>query len=111
MYSLYFLYLDIFNKTPDSNKTITKAEPPWLIKGRGSPVSGKTPNIDAMFMKDWVIISITIPEPKSLPKLSGDLIAIKNPLNKKSRKRKIRNEVPIIPHSSPIIANMESPVG
>ena len=59
--------------------------PPRLINGSGTPVKGKTPVIDAMRIKDCAIISITIPETKSLLKASGELLAIRNPRKAKSK--------------------------
>src|SRR3989338_2890162 len=74
-------------------------------------VKGKTPVIDAMCIKDCAIISITIPETKSLLKASGELLAIRNPRKAKSKKRNIVPNAPTKPNSSPKTAKMESPCG
>tara|TARA_B100001750_G_C15065563_1_gene378527 strand:+ start:465 stop:581 length:117 start_codon:yes stop_codon:yes gene_type:complete len=33
----------MFKRIPIINKLIIKADPPWLIKGRGIPVTGSMP--------------------------------------------------------------------
>ena len=50
------------------------AVPPWLMNTSGTPVNGKTPIIDAMFMNDCTVTMVIMPITRSLangsPKLS-----------------------------------------
>ena len=70
---------------PMAIKSIINDVPPWLIKTNGTPVKGKTPVAEAIFINDWATISITIPETKSLLNKSGELLAIRSPRRRKSK--------------------------
>ena len=55
-----------------------KAVPPWEIKTNGTPVKGKTPIIEAIFINDWAVIIVTNPIASNFEKASGAfLIAIR----------------------------------
>ena len=106
-----FLCFEIFNNIPASTKVIIKEEPPLLTKTKGIPVSGKIPVMAATLISDWVTIIITIPAPNSLPKSSGALIDMENPLYKKNKNKQSKNKLPTNPNSSANTAKMESLTG
>jgi len=56
---------------PASRRVTAREEPPCDIKTKGIPVKGASPERAEIFIIDCMIINKTIPEPKSLPKLSG----------------------------------------
>ena len=70
---------------PTAVRYIINEVPPWLIKGSGTPVKGKTPVMEAICINDCTVISITIPETRSLLNISGELLAIRKPLKVKSK--------------------------
>ena len=66
-----FLCLEILSTMPTAASDMASDVPPWLMKTSGTPVSGKTPTIEAMFKSDCAPKSMMIPVVKSRPKESG----------------------------------------
>ena len=95
--------------TPMSPIDKSNAVPPWLMNTSGTPVSGKTPVIEAIFMKDWAVIMVMIPVTSILLKGSGARVAILYPRKAKATNKHISITEPRNPSSSPMTANIESP--
>ena len=83
-------------------------DPPYEIKGIGTPVRGMILLIAATLTKNCIPIQLMTPVEIIFPKTSCDLIEIIKPLYKKNKKTVVKTNVPINPNSSPIIANIES---
>lgn len=85
--------------------------PPWLTKGSGTPVRGKTPTIAPMLVKAWPIIIKIIPTPKNVPNESLLLDEIFKPLIPNKRNSNNNATAPINPNSSEATEKIESPIG
>ena len=108
---LLSLCLDIFRRTPIPIIFNTKEEPPALIKGRGTPVTGIEPVTTAMFMMACIAIIEVIPTAKRVPKLFFALYATLIPLQTNIRKSTMINRQPMSPNSSPMIEKIKSLCG
>ena len=69
---------------PIAIRYIISEVPPWLMKTKGTPVSGNTPVTEAICMNDCTVMSITIPETRSPLNRSGVLLAIRKPRRRKT---------------------------
>jgi hypothetical protein len=101
----------MFSIIPTPKSAVKRAVPPWEINGRGTPVSGNIPSIDAMFIKACIKYIHVMPTIKYEPKESLTMRASLNPRTASAENRNSIILPPIIPSSSPMTANIESPIG
>jgi len=58
---------EMFRRIPIPAKLTRREEPPWLIKGRGIPVTGSDPVTTPILSKAWNAIIAVIPIASRLP--------------------------------------------
>src|SRR4029079_8849710 len=68
-----------FSITPPSASITTRLEPPELISGSGTPVSGSTPSTAPRLTNAWPATRQVAPATRYLPNGSLQRIAIRNP--------------------------------
>ena len=78
------------------------------MNGSGTPVVGKNELATLMFIKAWNVIEKVIPTAKSFPYISGQWVAITNPLCINVKNNPITSTQPTNPSSSAIIAKIKS---
>lgn len=93
------------------NKLTIKLEPPNDTNGRGTPVNGNKPIIEAILIKACTANQIIIPKANNLAKLSLLSLIILKPLSIKKTNKERNNKEKTKPNSSAIIAKIESPAG
>src|SRR5260221_1191484 len=103
-------FLAIFKTIPIPDIAASKANPPYEIKGRGTPVRGN----NAVCAPRLIIICMpknaAIPPARSLPNGSFESVAMVRILHMRKAKRRITTKAPINPNSSAMIAKIESVV-
>ena len=90
---------------------IASEVPPKLIKGKGIPVRGRSPEIAAIFINACTAMPMEIPAAISFPNVSGAYFAMCRPLHSRKTKRDISIMAPRNPVSSEKMAKIESPMG
>ena len=58
-----------------ADRVITSDDPPKEMKGRGIPVTGRTPMTAPMLMTAWLVIHVVTPTATRQPKRSGARLA------------------------------------
>lgn len=66
-----FLNLDIFKIIPVPKSEVKRDVPPWETKGRGTPVKGNNPTIEAILSSACTVYKVTIPTITKDPYKSG----------------------------------------
>src|SRR3989344_5015316 len=100
--------LEMFKSMPTAVKFATRADPPYEINGKGTPVKGSNAIIEDKFIAIWIPNQEVNPIAKILPKLSEQSCAILRPLNTTKKNNPIKTAAPKKPNSSPTIPNIES---
>ena len=85
-------------------------DPPYEMKGKGTPVRGIKTTCEAIFTNACMLIKVMIPAANNFPKRSGAAAEIINPKKARAIKRPTNNVAPINPASSANIENIESVV-
>ena len=91
-----------FSITPTRASITTRLEPPELISGSGTPVSGSTPSTAPRLTNAWPATRQVAPATRYLPNGSLQRIAIRKPSTAKAAKASTVTRIPISPSSSPI---------
>src|SRR5258706_12247535 len=105
-----WLCLEILSSIPIEQRSITKADPPYEINGKGTPVNGSSVVCAPRFITICAPKNAPIPPAKSFPKGSLVFIAMKNIRHKVPIKKPIITTDPKKPNSSAMIAKIESVV-
>lgn len=95
---------------PTAVKFATRADPPYEIKGRGTPVSGSSATMEERLIATCIPSQEVKPRARIFPNLSGQSAEILSPRKIRPIKRAIKKREPKKPNSSPTIPNIESVV-
>jgi hypothetical protein len=97
-----------FSSTPTRLSITTRLEPPELINGSGTPVSGRKPSTAPKLTIAWPATSVVVPAARYFPKGSLQRRAIRNPSHVNSANASTTARIPTRPSSSPITAPIMS---
>ena len=86
----------------------TRLEPPELISGSGTPVSGRNPSTAPRFTTAWPVTRQVTPAARSFANGSRARSAIRKPRMANAGERERRHQDPTSPSSSPITAAIMS---
>lgn len=103
--------LEMAKRMPTAAMRIMREEPPWEMKGRGTPVMGAMETLTAMLRADWTAIQVVMPVARRKPNLSGELKAVLKPLQMRAKRARRMAEILRKPSSSAATAMMESAWG
>ncbi|GAI10485.1 unnamed protein product, partial [marine sediment metagenome] len=96
------------NQTKSDFAILNYDEPPVLIRGRGTPVTGNNPLTTLIFIKACPTMYVVIPIDNNLPSGFSILMQIEIPQMASIKYKTATEIVPNKPNSSPIIANIKS---
>ena len=87
---------------------MTSEEPPKEMKGRGIPVTGRSPTTAPMLITAWLVTQVVTPTASRLPNRSGARVAARSPYQARAKKSPRRRTAPTRPSSSPTTEKMKS---
>ena len=96
------------SRRPTITKLARRDVPPWLMKGRVTPVSGSSLVTPPTMMNAWMEMAQVRPTAAKAEQSDFARAAVARPRTQKSRKRISTADAPRSPISSPIAAKMKS---